>query len=332
MTPKLFSPLVIISISFCLSLLFTLGVRAFLIKRAFLDKPNERSSHSVPVPRGGGWALVGVLVPGLLLTTFLEDNFYDYAPLIAGLLLLIFISWLDDRKGVHPLKRLSIHILAACLGSLSFSHDATLFQGALPFWLDRLIMILGWAWFTNLYNFMDGIDGITGSETIALATGSCLILSAGGFTDLFMANLTFLLTGSCLGFLVLNWHPAKIFLGDVGSVPLGFLVGFLLLSLATKGYLIPALIMPLYYLADSGITIIKRSLKKEKIWQAHRQHFYQKATLALKRHDTVVLWILVANLALICAALEAISKPRLALAFSVLIVAILLRKMHKSAL
>jgi UDP-N-acetylmuramyl pentapeptide phosphotransferase/UDP-N-acetylglucosamine-1-phosphate transferase len=217
------------------------------------------------------------------------------------------------------------------MGSLDLPPEATLLGGALPFWLDRAIMIVGWAWFINLYNFMDGIDGITSVETISIATGTCLVMDAVGIDDTFVDALTMLLTGACLGFLALNWHPAKIFMGDVGSVPLGFLTGFALLTLAAHGHLISALILPLYYLADSGITITKRALRGEKIWQAHRQHFYQRAAAGLGRHDRVVYRIIAANLALILCALAAIPYPWAGLIGGVVVVALLLWNMHKSA-
>ncbi len=226
--------------------------------------------------------------------------------------------------------RLSMHIMAACWGSFAFAPNEMLLSGAVPFWLDRTLMILGWAWFINLYNFMDGIDGITGVETISIVTGICLVMTAAGISDPFVDFLTLVLTGACLGFLVYNWHPAKIFLGDVGSVPLGYLTGFCLIALAVKGHLIAGLILPLYYLADSGITLIKRALRREKIWQAHREHFYQKAALAWGRHDKVVYAIIIANIGLLAAALGSVSNPAGGLIASILMVAILLIKLHKT--
>lgn len=321
----------ILSASFLLCVILTIKMREFLLKRALLDHPNERSSHTAPVPRGGGWALLAVLFPGLMITAYVQKNFTEHLVLFVSLLLLAFVSWQDDRNGVSAVKRLSLHILAACFGSMLFPDNATLFQGMLPFAVDRSIMIIGWAWFMNLYNFMDGIDGITSCETIAIASGTCLVLSAAGISDPFVSTLTVLLTGACLGFLVLNWHPAKIFLGDVGSVPLGFLTGFALLTIAINGYPIPALILPLYYLADSGITITKRALRREKIWQAHRQHFYQRASAGIGRHDKTVIWIIFANMSLIYAALVAVSKPSVGLGIAFAIVALLLGKMHKAS-
>jgi UDP-N-acetylmuramyl pentapeptide phosphotransferase/UDP-N-acetylglucosamine-1-phosphate transferase len=158
----------------------------------------------------------------------------------------------------------------------------------------------------------------------------CLVMSAAGIADPFAGMLATILIGACLGFLAYNWHPAKIFLGDVGSVPLGYLAGFLLLVLALEGHWQPALIIPAYYLADSGITITRRALRGEKFWQSHRQHFYQRAAQRVGRHDKVVIWLIVANIALIVAALIAEINALAGTAMAVVVVVILLRKMYKA--
>jgi UDP-N-acetylmuramyl pentapeptide phosphotransferase/UDP-N-acetylglucosamine-1-phosphate transferase len=319
-----------IAISLLLSLIFTQKVRGILLQRSLLDIPNDRSSHKTPVPRGGGWGILAVLIPALIGAMLFIDNDIHHAGLVLAVLLLAGISWLDDSHHVSAAKRLSMHILAACLGSFSFSAHDTIFSGLLPFWLDRTIMILGWAWFINLYNFMDGIDGITGTETISIATGVCLVMAAASISDPFISFISLIVTGVCLGFLAHNWHPAKIFLGDIGSVPLGFLMGFFLLFLAIKGHLVAALILPLYYLADSGITIAKRALQGKKIWQAHREHFYQYAALRIGKHDKVVIMILIGNVGLIGAAMVSVSRPIEGIGAGVIIVALLLIKMKNT--
>jgi UDP-N-acetylmuramyl pentapeptide phosphotransferase/UDP-N-acetylglucosamine-1-phosphate transferase len=322
-------PVAIILITYVITLALTASIRRVLIKRALLDHPNERSSHKKPVPRGGGLAVVIVLVAGMLLAAHPHKILAMHAGLIFGAVILAIVSWLDDRKGLSPAARLAVHIFAACIGSFAFAPHAMIFAGLLPFWLDRAMMIIGWAWFVNLYNFMDGIDGITSVETVSIAAGACLIMTATGIIDPFADTLTLLLIGSSLGFLVFNWHPAKIFLGDVGSVPLGYLCGFVLLVLAVHGQFVPALIIPLYYLADSGITLAKRILRREKFWQPHRQHFYQRAAQRLGRHDKVVIRIIIANLALLIAALLAVFHPGIGLIVCVVAVAILLKTLHK---
>lgn len=310
------------------SLLLTEKLRLGLLKRAMLDIPNERSSHKQPVPRGGGIAVMGVVLTGMLAMLGWNPS-SSHAAIFAAAALLVGVSLYDDRKGASAGLRFGAHLLAAGMGAASFASDQLLLGGLAPLWLDRAVMAIGWAWFMNLYNFMDGIDGITGVETIAICMGIAVLppmMTADGFALAVAA----LLIGGMAGFLRHNWHPARIFLGDSGSVPLGFLVGYLLILLAVKGFWASALILPLYYLADSGITITRRLLRGEKIWQAHRQHFYQRAALGAGRHDRVALWVLAANLALIGAALLGALYPATGLALAIVIVAILLVKMHKS--
>jgi UDP-N-acetylmuramyl pentapeptide phosphotransferase/UDP-N-acetylglucosamine-1-phosphate transferase len=311
--------------------LLTFFLHRVLLRHAVLDQPNERSMHRQPVPRGGGLAIMLVMVPGLALAFYLQGHFMPQGWLLFALLLLIAVSWLDDRKGLHPGIRLAAHLLAATLGSFAFTHEQTIFGSALPFWVDRVLMIVGWAWFMNITNFMDGIDGIAGIEAISIAIGAGLILSLLFANDPFSYALIALLVGACGGFLVFNWHPAVIFLGDVGSIPLGFLTGYFLIVLATLHQLAPALILPLVYLADSSITLARRLLRGEKVWHAHCEHFYQRATQAAGRHDTVVLWIALANIALIGTAILAVLFPLPGLGLALVIVALLLGKMHKAS-
>jgi len=330
MNSQLTASIAIILATYVVSLILTYIVRRALIAEEVIDRPNARSSHKVPVPRGGGWALILVLVPGMITAGLVEHNLRVNLGLIGGTVLLTLVSWIDDRKGAGIGLRLSMHLLAACLGSLAFSSDQMLLGGLMPYWLDRTLMIIGWAWFINLYNFMDGIDGLTSVETICVATGTCLLLAAGNINDPFADTLQLLLTGAALGFLVFNWHPAKIFLGDAGSVPLGYLTAFLLITLAVHGLWIPAIILPLYYIADSGITLLKRAARREKIWQAHREHYYQRAAQRVRRHDRVVVWVVYANIALMTAALLAVYMPVAGLAAALAIVGLLLLKMRHS--
>lgn len=280
----IFLILILICVSFVLVWAATAILKKFLLRHAMLDQPNDRSLHSTPVPRGGGLAVVGVILLMSVIGSAHHNAWSSSLFLIVPLAGLMLVSWLDDRGGVAPLIRLAIHLLAALIASFAFSPSETLFGGFLPLWLDRALMILGWAWFMNLYNFMDGIDGITGSETSMIGLGVLAILFATifGSTQILDPRIGIyaaMLVGAGLGFLMLNWHPAKIFLGDIGSVPLGFLTGYILLAVATQISLLTALILPLYYLADSGITLGRRLLRGEKIWQAHRQHLDRKSVV-----------------------------------------------------
>ena len=149
---------------------------------------------------------------------------------------------------------------------------------------------------------MDGIDGLAGVETASIALGIALLGSLWINLPATVALYGAALGGAALGFLYWNWRPARIFLGDVGSIPIGFLLGFLLLKTAIAGAWVAALVIPLYYLADATITLVKRLRRGEVIWLPHREHFYQQAARSFGRHDVVVQWIALGNLLLIAIA------------------------------
>ncbi|HEX7198868.1 MAG TPA: glycosyltransferase family 4 protein, partial [Dongiaceae bacterium] len=234
-----------------------------LTRREILDRPNERSSHRVPTPRGGGIAVVGSILLAwivLALTDSVPSGVFGVA---LGAVLLAAVSWLDDLRGLSPVVRLLAQAAAVAVGIL-----------VLPGPRDLLYLAaigLVWIWWINLFNFMDGIDGLAGSEAAAIGAGLLLFASVGAGADSALRTLAAALTGAAIGFLVWNWSPAKIFLGDVGSVPLGYLLGFLLTDLAVRGYWKIALILPLYFLADATITLARRLLRGERVWQAHRE-------------------------------------------------------------
>lgn len=310
-------------VALAVSVVGTRAVQGWLERRCILDHPNERSSHVLPTPRGGGlavtsavlvaWALVAV--QGVALAGWVWLAMAAAAALMAA-------SWLDDRIDLPAAPRFAAHVLAVLL--LLLPGDALVFQGWLPLWADRLLAALGWLWFVNLYNFMDGIDGITGVETVCIGAGIVIVTGlTAAPADL--APLALACAAAGLGFLVWNWHPARIFLGDVGSIPLGLLLGGLLVQLALAGQLAPAVILPLYYLGDATITLGRRAFRGEKVWQAHRQHFYQRAVRGGKTHAQVSGLVLAGNLALIgCAALAATGAVWLGLAVAVAVVASML--------
>ncbi|MBT7136678.1 MAG: glycosyltransferase family 4 protein [Rhodospirillaceae bacterium] len=243
----------------------------FLRARAILDLPNERSSHDVPTPKGGGIVVIGVGLAAWVGVGFYFDAGAFLTWVVpAGALLLAGLSWIDDLRGLTPIVRLVAQITAVVAMLMLRPDSEPFFQGLLPGFLDALLAGVLWVWFINLFNFMDGIDGITGVETLVIGVGI-------GLTGGAMGVYGIILAGAALGFLKWNWHPAKVFMGDVGSVPLGFLLGWLLLDLAGSGHWAAALILPGYYLADATTTLLRRAVKGEKVWQPHRQHFYQQA-------------------------------------------------------
>jgi UDP-N-acetylmuramyl pentapeptide phosphotransferase/UDP-N-acetylglucosamine-1-phosphate transferase len=313
-----------------LSWLATAASLRALERRKILDMPNERSSHKVPVPRGGGIGVMLALLPVWLGSAVLiGDRPVQLSTLALGALGLAILSWVDDRGSLSPLTRLVVQAFAVALGLWVLGDGDLVFQGWLPPWLDRAAAGLLWLWFVNLYNFMDGIDGITGVETIALGIGLALLAALG----LPLSPIPpLILAAAALGFLCWNWHPARIFLGDVGSVPLGFLLGGLLLEAAQAGAWAASLILPLYYLADATYTLLARLARGERIWQAHRQHFYQRAVQGGWSHARVARSVLGLDTVLILLALVAQSGyPLPALALAALACLMLLIRLGNAA-
>ena len=206
------------------------------------------------------------------------------------------LSLVDDLREVALLLRFATHIAAVAFGLSLLPDAALLFGGALPLWADRLAVGVAWVWFTNLFNFMDGIDGIASVETIAvaggLATALLIIASETGGAGWAMAPLAAALAGAGAGFLAFNWQPAHLFLGDAGSIPLGYLLGWLLVwSACVHGLWWLALALPLYYWVDATATLLARAARGEKVWLPHRLHAYQLATQAGASHAAVARFV-----------------------------------------
>ncbi len=273
------------------------AVTRYLRHRAILDHPNERSSHAVPTPRGGGWGILLVLVPAWAAL--------GVAPwVLAAVALLAAVSWLDDRHGLAPGPRLLVQAIAVVAGLMALGENAEVFQGWLPAWLDHLTTGLCWLWFLNLFNFMDGIDGLAGSEAVSVAGGLALVAGVGG-TAVGLLEPALVLAGAALGFLVWNWQPARVFMGDVGSIPVGFALGWLLFAAAAAGLWPAAVLLPLYFVTDASVTLLRRLLAGKPVLEAHREHYYQRAIQAGRRHATVVRLVIAANAILIALALAA---------------------------
>ena len=275
--------------------LLTGAFRRYALHQDLLDHPNDRSSHVAPTPRGGGIAMVvaycGGLVAlhavGVLPTSSLA------AALGAGGLIAM-IGFADDHQHVAPLLRLAVHF-AAALWALYWvgGEQATWFAA---------IIVLGLVWATNLFNFMDGIDGIAALETATVAAGGALLSWAALPGAPWAAPL--LLAAACTGFLAWNFPPAKIFMGDVGSGFLGISIGVLALA---SGLYWAWLILISAFVVDATFTLFRRVARRERVHHAHRSHAYQNAaarfghrpvTLAVGAINVVWLWplaLLVAN-------------------------------------
>jgi UDP-N-acetylmuramyl pentapeptide phosphotransferase/UDP-N-acetylglucosamine-1-phosphate transferase len=297
---------IVVVIVFVASFVGTGLVLRLLKSQAILDHPNERSSHVTPTPKGGGIAVVTAVLAGWVGISWDTPAAAISLSVAVAALALAALSWLDDLKGLSPLWRLLGQGAAVAFVLASTPSVKPFFGGLLPGALDGLAAGLLWLWFINLFNFMDGIDGLAGVETAILGLGIALVAAVAGMSPTFVIYGLALLAGA-LGFLWWNWHPARVFLGDVGSVPLGFLIGWLLLVLAKNGHWQAALILPLYFLADATITLIRRALCGEKVWQAHREHFYQQAVRRGLSHADVVRHVLALNLVLVLLAVAAVA-------------------------
>ena len=298
----------------------------FLVAYNVVDRPGRRSSHEGSVPTGGGIAVIGVILPGWMCLSLITGTLGEIRTIVTAAAVLAVISFLDDVRHVPQLARLAAHVIAVALGLTLLPDNALLFDGLLPLWADRLATGVTWVWFINLFNFMDGIDGITGVETVAVAGGlaaALLLMAPGESGDWSRAALAAVLAGAGAGFLVLNWHPARLFLGDTGSVALGYLLGWLLVwSACVAGLWWLALVLPLYYWADATLTLLVRGARGEKVWRAHRQHAYQAAIRAGASHAAVAGFIALLNAAFVLLALLALL--RLLPVWSTIILAIVL--------
>lgn len=316
----LFSPLSLALICFTvlgLSLFLTGRLQHFLRQKAIMDIPNDRSSHQVATPRGGGIVIVGGLIISWAvfgLAFGLELQYW--AGWCLGLFLLALISFLDDIVTLSALPRFSGQILVVGLMLAVFpsiglvpvpkpifspilSHIFS--ESMIRDQVDLYLQGLCWLWFINLYNFMDGIDGLAGGETVAIGIGLICVFAImpimPGVAEISL--LCWLIISFTLGFLWWNKPPARIFMGDVGSIPLGFILGGLLIYLAGHQGQTAALLLPGYFLVDATSRLLIRICQRQKFWQAHNQHFYQQALRRGLTHRQVTITIMGGNVLLI---------------------------------
>ncbi|MBM3618760.1 MAG: glycosyltransferase family 4 protein [Alphaproteobacteria bacterium] len=285
--------LIFVLTAFVLSFAGTATAYALLKRFRVLDNPNARSNHANPTPRGGG---IGIVFSIAFLLIIVGTPWQ----IVAAFSLLAAISFIDDLRSLSARVRFLAQLVAVGLSLCTMPQIDAITP--LPLWVELPVLALAWLWFINLFNFMDGSDGLAVSEAVFIAFGIVLVV----FLDynpypLLLQSLV--VAAAALAFLPWNWHPAKIFMGDVGSVPLGFVLGYLLLSLAMNGYWAAALILPAAFLVDASSTLLLRFLKGERLTQAHSDHAYQKAIRAGLSHDTVAREFTAMNLLLMILAL-----------------------------
>lgn len=299
------------------SVLLTEAARRYAVRNALLDVPNDRSLHSNPTPRGGGIAiavvaLVTIAVAGVagIIQPRVAIGFFG-GGVVVGV-----VGWWDDRWGVRPSVRILVHFAAACWLLYYIGGFASLNFG--PYrptlgWLGNVLAVLTIVWLINLYNFMDGADGLAASEASFVAVAGAAVLLWRG--EVGLALIALAVGGAAAGFFFRNKSPAKIFLGDVGSGFLGFLFAALALASDKAGALpfVAWLILLGVFVIDATMTLIRRVFRGEQWYKAHRTHAYQRLVQSGWSHDKVTVCVLGLNVVLLCLVTIGVLRPQLLL-------------------
>lgn len=310
--------------------LFIVVLRPVLLRYA-LARPNARSSHREPTPQGGGIAVVGAMVlvlagVAVFAPTLLGDPL-RIAVVLAAVIALAIVGATDDVRPMEALPRLALQAVAVLVVIAALPPAMHIFP-FLPWWFERALLLIGTLWFVNLVNFMDGLDWITVAEVVPVSAALVATGAMGGLpSDGLIVALALL--GAIVGFAPFNRPVAKLFLGDVGSLPIGLLIAWLLILVAGNGYIVAAILLPLYYIADATITLLRRLFNGETITQAHRSHFYQRATDGGYGVTEIVARVFAVNIVLALLAISTMITPArelhlAALAAGCLLVAVLL--------
>ena len=255
----------------------TWAIRPLMLRHA-LSRPNARSSHRIPTPQGAGIAVIAatLVVAAAVIASGTAADMHIPAVVFGATLFIAAVGFADDIHSIAVLPRLLLQGLA--VAAVVFAAPENLrIVAACPFWLERSLMLLAGLWFVNLVNFMDGLDLMTAAEALPVSAAVVLL----GWLGDVPASITIVaaaLCGALIGFAPFNRPVAKIFLGDVGSLPIGLLLGWCLLHLAWHQQFAAAVLLPLYYLTDATVTLCRRMIRREAFWAAHRSHYYQRAT------------------------------------------------------
>ena len=282
------------------------------LQRHVVAEPNARSSHRKPTPQGGGIGVIAatIAVAAAAATIGLHEPAHALTPLwlvLAATALITLVGAADDIWTIEVAPRLALQALAVGIMLASLPAEARIVP-MLPWWIERTLLLLACLWFVNLTNFMDGIDWMTVAEFVPITVGLTLI----GFFGALPAHgmvVAVALCGGLIGFAPFNKPVARIFLGDVGSLPIGLLLSWLLVLVAGNGNLVAALVLPLYYLADATLTLLRRMANREPFWQAHRTHFYQRATDHGFSVPEIVARVFAVNVVLVALATASVAWP-----------------------
>ena len=268
------------ALSFVISVVMTGGLRKVGHKLARLDHPNERSLHDTPTPRTGGLAVLAATTTLGGAVALHTGAAAEWAWIAAGAFLVAAVSFVDDRIEVSPAVRLLVHLTASALVCLGIVRLGGSVLAPVPDVLVLVATVLGLTWATNLFNFMDGLDGFAGGMTaIGFGAYGWMAWDAGALT---VAGVCIVIAAAACGFLVFNKPVAQIFMGDAGASTLGFLAGSIGLLGARDGvwpWQAAALIFS-PFLVDSSVTLARRLARGEKVWLPHRTHYYQRLVRA----------------------------------------------------
>jgi UDP-N-acetylmuramyl pentapeptide phosphotransferase/UDP-N-acetylglucosamine-1-phosphate transferase len=283
-----------------------------LLQRYALAHPNTRSSHRRATPQGAGLAVIAatISVAAAAVAAVPGEQLFQPGSLwlvFAATILITIVGAVDDIRTIEVAPRLFLQAVAVVIVIASLPPDMRVLP-ALPWWFERAFLAFACLWFVNLTNFMDGVDLMTIAEFVPMAIGLALI-GILGVLPLHGTVVALALCGGLIGFAPFNRPVARIFLGDVGSLPIGLLFGWLLLLVAGQGHVAAAILLPLYYLADATLTLLRRIARREPFWQAHRTHFYQQATDRGFSVPEIVARVFAINVVLVALALATVIWP-----------------------
>ncbi len=295
-----------------LSWLLASRVRLYALDR-LLDIPNERSSHTAPTPRGGGLAIAVTVIGGVLVAALIHWISWDLAiALTGGGAMIAAVGWIDDHRSLSALTRFAVQFFSAAWAMFWLGGLPSLSIGSTVINLGLAGIVLGGigiVWAINLYNFVDGIDGLAAGEAISTGViGGAILLAMNQYG---LAMVALLIAAASAGFLPLNWAPAKLFMGDVGSGMLGYLFAVLAIASENAGA-VPLLIWVLLlgaFVFDATVTLCRRIARGERWYHAHHSHAYQRMVQAGRSHAMVSSMILLINLALAVLAIVAWLRP-----------------------
>jgi Fuc2NAc and GlcNAc transferase len=291
----------IVLLSFASAAILTGWVRKVAVAKGMLDKPNARSSHSQSTPRGGGIAIVLVSLAGMMALAWIgwiESRLF-FALAVGGAAIAL-VGHLDDRGRIGIAGRFAVHVAAAIwatawLGGMTEIHwgESVVRLG----YFGSLLSVLGIVWALNLFNFMDGIDGIAASQAVFMAGAGATLAILAGFSNS-TPSAALVLAAASLGFLSWNWPPARIFMGDVGSGYLGFALAVLALAaMRERAVMLPVwLILGGVFFIDATVTLLRRLAHRERVYEAHRSHAYQWQARRWNSHLRVTIACILINL------------------------------------